>query len=262
MADAGAEIIDPVDPGDPFTWFDAEFIVLLNEFKGDIAAYLSKLRHTSMRTLADLIRFNIQHCEQEMRFFGQEIFEISQTFSRRPRRPGLPGGTRTLSGAGPRSGHRPGARGRSIWTRSSRRPTRSARRVPPSPATRSCRCLLDLRRRVVPRAFGCRAGSFRSRSSSRSDTRSSSCWTRERGRGSSARSAGRPARRRDLREPRGRRIKEQDTEICATSCSADAQRIEGTGAPLPSSTRARTRAEVLVDERSYGGSGDACACVA
>lgn len=81
MADAGAEIIDPVDPGDPFTWFDAEFVVLLNEFKGDIAAYLSKLRHTSMRTLADLIRFNVQHCAQEMRFFGQEIFEISQSFS-------------------------------------------------------------------------------------------------------------------------------------------------------------------------------------
>ncbi|MDP9184563.1 MAG: amidase family protein [Actinomycetota bacterium] len=81
MADAGAEIIDPVDPGDPYTWFDAEFLVLLNEFKGDIAAYLSGLQKTSMRTLSDLISFNIEHCAQEMRFFGQEIFEISDSMS-------------------------------------------------------------------------------------------------------------------------------------------------------------------------------------
>jgi amidase len=81
MADAGAEIIDPVDPGDPFTWFDAEFLVLMNEFKGDIAAYLSGLRGTDMRTLADLIRFNAQHCAEEMRFFGQEIFELSESMS-------------------------------------------------------------------------------------------------------------------------------------------------------------------------------------
>ncbi|MDH5225755.1 MAG: amidase family protein, partial [Actinomycetota bacterium] len=55
MADAGAEIVDPVDPGDPFDFFfEAEFVVLLNEFKGDIAAYLSGLRNTRMRTLADL----------------------------------------------------------------------------------------------------------------------------------------------------------------------------------------------------------------
>ena len=81
MADAGAVVVDPVDPGDPFTWFDAEFLVLLNEFKGDIRSYLSGLRKTSMRTLSDLIRFNVEHCEQEMRFFGQEIFEISQSLS-------------------------------------------------------------------------------------------------------------------------------------------------------------------------------------
>ena len=81
MADAGAEIVDPVDPGDPFDWFDAEFFVLLHEFKGDIANYLASLQKTSMRTLSDLIRFNIEHCSQEMRFFGQEIFEISDSLS-------------------------------------------------------------------------------------------------------------------------------------------------------------------------------------
>jgi amidase len=51
-------------------------------FKGDIAAYLSTLRHTRretrMRTLADLIAFNNAHCEEEMEFFGQEIFAMAE----------------------------------------------------------------------------------------------------------------------------------------------------------------------------------------
>jgi amidase len=85
MADAGATIVDPVDTGDTYEWFDAEFTVLLYEFKNDIAAYLSGLRHTRrdtrMRTLADLIAFNQEHCEEEMKFFGQEIFEISESLS-------------------------------------------------------------------------------------------------------------------------------------------------------------------------------------
>ncbi len=81
MADAGAVIVDPVDTGDTYAWYDAEFLVLLHEFKGDIAAYLSTLRHTRrdtrVRTLADLIAFNNRHCEEEMEYFGQEIFELS-----------------------------------------------------------------------------------------------------------------------------------------------------------------------------------------
>ncbi len=85
MDRAGAIIIDPVDTGDTFAWFDAEFTVLLYEFKKDIAQYLSGLHFSSrakrMRTLADLIEFNIDHCEQEMEFFGQEIFEISESLS-------------------------------------------------------------------------------------------------------------------------------------------------------------------------------------
>jgi amidase len=81
MADAGAEIIDPVDPGDPFDWFDPEFLVLMYEFKGDIQSYLSGLRRTDMRDLGDLIRFNRQHCGKEMRYFGQEIFEAANELS-------------------------------------------------------------------------------------------------------------------------------------------------------------------------------------
>jgi amidase len=78
MASLGATIIDPVDAPDPFTFFNEEFTVLLYEFKQDIGKYLSGLSHTSMRTLADLIQFNIDHCEQEMKFFGQELFEAAE----------------------------------------------------------------------------------------------------------------------------------------------------------------------------------------
>ncbi len=83
MADAGATIvdIDPAECPDPNTWFDPEFTVLLNEFKHDIAAYLKPLRHTTMRTLADLIEFNIEHCPEEMRYFGQEIFDMAEATS-------------------------------------------------------------------------------------------------------------------------------------------------------------------------------------
>ena len=83
MADAGATIIDiePAQCPDPNTWFDPEFTVLLTEFKHDVAAYMKPLRRTTMRTLADLIEFNIEHCPEEMRYFGQEIFDMAEATS-------------------------------------------------------------------------------------------------------------------------------------------------------------------------------------
>ena len=83
MAGMGATIVDlEVDEcPDPNAWFDPEFTVLLNEFKHDVAAYMAPLRNTEMRTLADLIQFNIDHCEDEMQYFGQELFELAETFS-------------------------------------------------------------------------------------------------------------------------------------------------------------------------------------
>jgi amidase len=83
MHDAGATIIDisPAECPDPNDWFEPEFTVLLTEFKHDVAAYMKGLRRTSMRTLADLIEFNIEHCDDEMRYFGQEIFEMAEATS-------------------------------------------------------------------------------------------------------------------------------------------------------------------------------------
>jgi amidase len=80
MVALGATLID-TDSGDPFAYFDAEFLVLLVEFKAQIAQYLSGLGHTKLRTLADLIAFNVAHCPAEMKYFGQELFEISESTS-------------------------------------------------------------------------------------------------------------------------------------------------------------------------------------
>ena len=77
MRDLGATLVD-TDTGAPIEYFAAEQTVLRTEFKVDIAAYLATLRRTRMRSLADLIAFNQVHCEREMKYFGQELFEMAE----------------------------------------------------------------------------------------------------------------------------------------------------------------------------------------
>jgi amidase len=82
MQALGAEVVE-VDTGDPIATglYDAEFLVLLMEFKPQIAAYLAQLRHSRMRSLADLIAFNLANCPKEMPYYGQELFELSESMS-------------------------------------------------------------------------------------------------------------------------------------------------------------------------------------
>ena len=80
MESLGATVVD-TDTGDQFLYSDAELTVLLYEFKVQVAEYLAGLRHTSMRTLADLIAFNQAQCSAEMKYFGQEIFEMAEATS-------------------------------------------------------------------------------------------------------------------------------------------------------------------------------------
>ncbi|MEY2445166.1 MAG: amidase [Ilumatobacteraceae bacterium] len=77
MTEMGATVIDTTT-GDPNAYGDAELTVLLWEFKVQIAEYLAGVSGTSMHTLADLIQFNLDHCEAEMHYFGQEIFELAE----------------------------------------------------------------------------------------------------------------------------------------------------------------------------------------
>jgi amidase len=58
-----------------------EFPALLNEFKHDINAYLAATPGDHPADLAGLIAFDIANAATEMPFFGQEIFELSETFS-------------------------------------------------------------------------------------------------------------------------------------------------------------------------------------
>jgi amidase len=76
----GATLV-PCDTGDVFLYGGDEFAVLSQEFKVQIAEYLASLRHTPMRTLADLIAFNNAHCQAEMPYYGQEVFELSEATS-------------------------------------------------------------------------------------------------------------------------------------------------------------------------------------
>ena len=80
MEDLGATLVT-TDTGDSNVYFDAEFTVLLFEFKVQIADYLAGLQNTSIRTLADLIAFDLANCPDEMKYFGQEIFELSEATS-------------------------------------------------------------------------------------------------------------------------------------------------------------------------------------
>jgi len=84
MQALGATLV-PTDTGNPanknFKFYNDEFTVLLYEFKVQIAQYLAALSNTTMRTLADLIAFDVAHCEDEMKFFGQEVFELSEQTS-------------------------------------------------------------------------------------------------------------------------------------------------------------------------------------
>jgi amidase len=77
MESLGATIVD-TDTGDVFAYTDDEFTALLYEFRAQIAEYLATLTHTNLRTLADLIAFNNAHCEQELVYYGQDIFESSE----------------------------------------------------------------------------------------------------------------------------------------------------------------------------------------
>jgi amidase len=76
LKDRGAVIVDPADIATAGQFDDAEYEVLLYEFKADLEAYLRGLpAGARARTLNDLIAFNRAHAAEEMPYFGQEIFE-------------------------------------------------------------------------------------------------------------------------------------------------------------------------------------------
>ncbi|MGE0546200.1 MAG: amidase [Kofleriaceae bacterium] len=79
MKREGAIIIDPIELAESRQLGDAEFLVLLYEFKADLNSYLARLGpNVKTRTLAEVIAFNEQHRDRELAYFGQELFELAE----------------------------------------------------------------------------------------------------------------------------------------------------------------------------------------
>ena len=81
MEAAGAIVIDPAAiPSDLDAAAEAELEVLLFEFKANLNSYLATRQDVALDqegyplTLAGLIDFNQDHAEQELPFFGQDLF--------------------------------------------------------------------------------------------------------------------------------------------------------------------------------------------
>jgi amidase len=69
---AGATLIDPVNAALPANAREAEFTVLLAEFRAGIDRYLTTVEG-SPRTLDEIIEFNAAHADEVMPYFGQEL---------------------------------------------------------------------------------------------------------------------------------------------------------------------------------------------
>jgi len=79
LKSAGAELIDPVEMKQHREVGEAEFTVLLYEFKDGLNSYLASLGEAApYRSLEQLIAYNEEHKERTMPWFGQEIFTLSQ----------------------------------------------------------------------------------------------------------------------------------------------------------------------------------------
>jgi amidase len=75
----GATIVDPANIPHAGEYDDAEFQVLLYEFKADLNAYLASRGQTAqVHTLKDVMDFNEAHRDVEMPYFGQEIMTMAQ----------------------------------------------------------------------------------------------------------------------------------------------------------------------------------------
>ncbi len=75
---AGATVIDKVTIPHLNDYGEAENTVLSYEFKEDLNKYLATRKGLPVHTLADLIAWNKAHADQELPWFGQELFEQSQ----------------------------------------------------------------------------------------------------------------------------------------------------------------------------------------
>ena len=88
ISNAGATIIDLDDPTNNFSFSpgDGEFLVLLFDFKFDVAKYFGTRFGVPVAggTLQTAIDFNNANAATEMPYFGQEIFTLAETMNSDP----------------------------------------------------------------------------------------------------------------------------------------------------------------------------------
>ncbi len=75
----GATVVDPANIPHAGEYDDAEFDVLLYEFKADLEKYFREWAPSgAVKTLQDVIDFNERNRTSELRYFGQEIMVMAQ----------------------------------------------------------------------------------------------------------------------------------------------------------------------------------------
>jgi amidase len=88
ISNAGATIVDLDDPANNFSFSpaDGEFMVLLYDFKFDVAKYFGTRVGVPVAggTLQTAIDFNSANAATEMPYFGQEIFTLAETMNSDP----------------------------------------------------------------------------------------------------------------------------------------------------------------------------------
>lgn len=78
LKNAGAIIVENLKFENQQEWGKLEWQVLISEFKADLNAYLKSRAGLKVQSLADLIEFNQENSEKEMRWFAQEIFKEAE----------------------------------------------------------------------------------------------------------------------------------------------------------------------------------------
>ena len=75
MKKQGATLVDPADVATLGKFDESELLVFLYELKADLNNYLARLGpNAPMHTLKDIIDFNDRNRQQEMPYFGQDLF--------------------------------------------------------------------------------------------------------------------------------------------------------------------------------------------
>ena len=80
LRDAGAVLVDPIEvPAlKELRESEAEKTLLLHEFKAGLNTYLQGRSGVSVGSLQEVIEFNLEHAEEEMPYFRQELLELAQ----------------------------------------------------------------------------------------------------------------------------------------------------------------------------------------